>query len=202
MTHPVVHLCEKASVVVLQDGDIVHEFRKSKGWIYLLEVLRHPGECRYAYSLRTAEHPIPEEYRFSNIISETERNQHNLYAQHYARSIKMADWRTIKEVSQRLNRLIAMEAELRVNNDIAALEEVLQEKEQLSQYLQEVMGKGGRLRNFKDSGTKAVVSVNKAMRRCLKEIEEVDPPLGRYLRKRVRIWHRVVYEPGEIELRC
>ena len=202
MTHPVVHLCEKASVVVLQDGDIVHEFRKTKGWKYLLEALRHPGERRYAYSLSTAEHPVPEEYRYCNKLSEDERNQLNLYARHYTRSIEMADRRTIREVSQRLNRLIAIEAELRINNDIAALEEVLLEKEQLCEYLQEVMGKDGRLRHFKDSGYKAVASVNKALRRCLMQIEEVDPPLGRYLRKRVRTWHKVVYEPGEIEIRA
>ena len=202
MNYPVVQLDERKNVVVLHDGDIVHEFRKSKGWIYLLEVLRHPGECRYAYSLRAAEHPIPEEYRFANNISNDELSRHNLYPQHYVRSIEMADRRTIQEVSARLNRLIAIEAELRVNNDIAALEEVLLEKEQLSQYLQEVMSKDGRLRYFRDGGRKAVVSVNKALVRCLKEIEAVDPPLGKYLRKRVRIWHRVVYEAGERVISC
>jgi hypothetical protein len=202
MTYPVVQLQEKASVVVLHDGDIVHEFRKSKGWIYLLEALRHPGECRYAYSLKTAEHPIPEEYRFVNNVSENERNAENLYAQHYMRSLEMADRQTVKEVSQRLNRVLAIEAELRMNNDIAALEDLLREKEQLSQYLQEVMGKDGRLRYFKDDGYKAVVSVQKALRRTLQEIEKVDPPLGRYLIKRVKVWHRVVYQPGEMVVIC
>ncbi len=200
MSYPVAQLKEKASVVVLHDGDIVHEFRKSRGWVYLLEALRNPGVFRYAYSLKAAEHPIPEEYRYVNDISENERNEQNLYVQYCTRSIEMADRQTIKEVSRRLNRVIAIEAELRANNDIAALEEVLREKEQLSQYLQEVMGKDGRLRYFKDGGRKAVVSVNRAMRRALKEIEEVDPPLGRYLRKQVRVWHKVVYEPGGLQL--
>jgi len=201
MTYPVAQLQEKASVVVLQDGDIVHEFRKTKGWVYLLEALRHPGEYRYAYSLRAAEHPIPEEYRFVNNISEDERNQQNLYVQYHPYSFEMADRQTIKEVSRRLNQVIAIEAELRVNNDIAALEDLLQEKEQLSEYLEEVMRHDGRLRYFNDGGRKAVVAVNKALRRCLMEIEEVDPPLGRYLRKQVRTWHKVMYQPGQIQLR-
>ncbi|MCB5272267.1 MAG: hypothetical protein LHW56_10545 [Candidatus Cloacimonetes bacterium] len=202
MSNSVAQFQEKASVVVLQDGDIVHEFRKSRGWIYLLEVLRHPGQCRYAHSLRAAEHPIPEEYRYVNDFSENERNAENLYAQHYVQNIEMADRQTIKEVSKRLNQVLAIEAELRVNNDIAALEEVLREKEQLSQYLEEVMWRDGRMRYFRDGGRKAVSSVHKALSRALQEIEDVDPPLGRYLRKRVKIWHRVVYEPGDIVVSC
>ena len=202
MSYPEAQFQEKASVVVLHDGDIVHEFRKSKGWIYLLEVLRHPGESRYAYCLMAAQHPIPEEYRFVSDVSENERNAENLYGHHYAHGIEMADRQTIKEVSQRLNRVIAIEAELRVNNDLAALEEVLREKEQLSQYLEEIMWRDGRLRYFRDGGRKAVVSVNRALRRALQEIEDVDPPLGRYLRKRVKIWHRVVYQPGSIVVSC
>ncbi|MDI3504584.1 MAG: hypothetical protein PWP64_1520 [Candidatus Cloacimonadota bacterium] len=191
---------EHQTKVELRMADRVYTMNKSKGWGYLLELLRHPGELRYARTLVAAQHPIPDEYQMLSKLSVEELGTMNLYPQFDTRRIEMADARCIREVSARLNHLIALEAELRQHNNPAALEDLLTEKDKLSEYLYEVLRRDRRLRYFADNSDKATNSVNKALRRCLDGIAAVDPQLGAYLKQHVRVWHRLRYEPGEIEI--
>jgi hypothetical protein len=200
MANAAVKIIEHTGRIELHNGDREYVLRKSKGWVYLLELLRHPGEFRYAQALVAAEHPVPQEYCRISEFSETELQGLNLHIQCDTRRMEMIDQRCIKEVSARLNHLIGLEAELREGNNLAALEDLLSEKDQLSQYLAECLRRDGRMRYFCDGSYKAVSSVNKALRRCLDGIVAVDPALGHYLKKQVRVWHRLMYEPAELEI--
>jgi len=192
---------ERERKIELQVGDASYQMKKSKGWIYLLDLLRHPGQQRYALSLLAAHQSIPEQYRLLGEISESQRNSLDLYSCYYAPEIKMADQRTVTEVKARLLRLIEMESSLRIQNNLAALDDLLQEKEELEHYLKEIMNKSGQLRNFREHNRREIYSVYKAIRRCLDSIARLDPALGRYLEGRVKIWRYLSYEPGEIQIK-
>ncbi|MCK9557435.1 MAG: hypothetical protein PHO85_01425 [Candidatus Cloacimonetes bacterium] len=176
------------------------EFKKSVGWRYLLELLRHPGETYYARDLYASRNTVPEGMQMFAAMSAAELEGMNVYRQSPDNRIEKADLRCIAEVKKRLLKVIEMEAELRINNDVAALEEVLNEKDKLLSYLQEVLYKDGRIAKFLDAENKAREAVRKAISRCLDEIEAVEPELGRYLRKRIKRSGRLYYLPGDLDI--
>ena len=51
----------------------------------------------------------------------------------------------------------------------------------------------GSIRCFPSNEAQAVKAVNKALRRCIKGIEELDPELGSHFREQVKTWNQVMY---------
>ena len=195
-------IVEREHLVVMHYDGRYHEFKKKVGWSYLLALLRKPGETFHARDLLASRNSIPEEYRTMACMSVAELGGINLHIQPADHRIEKADNRCIAEVKKRLLQLIEIEAELRMNNDVAALEEILEEKDMLMSYLQDLLYKDGRIAKFIDSENKANNAVRKAISRCLDEIEAVEPELGGYLRKRVKKSGRLYYLPGKLDVRA
>jgi len=186
---------ESAKSVELRYHGKCYVFNKTVGWKYLLELIRHPAQMYNARELAQSETEIPEQYRLLSESGSPALEKMGLNYYEADSGIDLADKRCVKEVTRRLKQLIYIEAELRLNNDICALEEILEEKEMLQDYLQAVMQKDGRMRKFMDAEQKATRAVNRAIRRCIDGIGEVDPELGRYFRSSVKSWKRMVYLP-------
>ena len=184
--------------VQLNCNNIQYTFKLTKGWKYLLELFRHPGEERSAASFISSEAVIDTKYNSMREISNAEREYIGLYTCDYLPPVALADHQTIREVSHRLNQVVQMEASARSANNYAHLDDLLEEKEMLMQYLSEVLKTQGKLRFSKDNGIQAV---NQAIRKTLILIEDTVPIFGKDLRKRVRNWQKVCYEPGEWEVR-
>jgi hypothetical protein len=201
MTQRTVTILEREREVEMRIGEKMYCMHKSKGWIYLLELLRHPGQLRFAGSFLAAANPVEQCYRQLVELSDTERIEMGLYAHFMPLQIEMTDGRTIREVSARLTQLIELEATLRIENNLAALDDILLEKQKLQDYLAEVLLPGGKVRFFGEHGRREMRSVYMAIKRCLDGISDLEPDLGAYLRSRVKIWHQLSYEPGEIEIR-
>ncbi|MCK9336107.1 MAG: hypothetical protein M0Q99_12440 [Candidatus Cloacimonetes bacterium] len=186
---------ENSNQVKLDYNGNLHCFKKSVGWKYLLEILRNPGRIYNARQLSSTFRKIPERYQYLARQSKTELESSNLYISPAEMRIAMIDDRGLKEVSKRLNVLIEIEAELRINNDLAALDDVLEEKEQLQQYLQEVLSYTGSIRSFSNSESKAAAAVSKAITRCLDSIHDVEPALAEYLSKHIEKSNRICFLP-------
>ncbi len=197
----IVTFIEHERDVEMRVDNRIYRVHKSKGWIYLLELLRHPGKTRFAGSFLAAANPIEDRYQQLGDLSETERIEMGLYAQFMPLRIEMTDERTVRDVSARLMLLIEMEATLRTENNLAALDDILTEKQQLQDYLAQVLLPGGRIRCFSEHSRRDMRSVYMAIKRCLEGISALEPSLGEYLRARVNTWHQLSYEPGEIEIR-
>lgn len=196
MQHSMFEIQEVAQSVELRYNGKCYVFKKTVGWTYLLELIRHPARMYNARELAQAEVEIPEQYRTLSDLGSTALEKQGLYYYEADSGIDLTDQRCVKDVSRRLKQLIAIEAELRVNNDLGALAELLEEKEHLQEYLAKSLGKNRRIRKFADAEQKATKAVNKAIRRCIDGIEAVDPELGKYFRRCVKSWKRVVYLPG------
>jgi len=190
--------CERE--VELGIGQKTYRMYKSKGWIYLLELLRHPGQTRFAGTFLAAVNPIPDRYRKIGELSDTERLAMGLHSHLAPLRIQMADDQAIREISSRLTYLIEMEATLRTENNLAALDDILSEKQKLQEYLSQVLKPGGKIRCFGEHSSRDMRAVYMAISRCLDGISKVEPALGEYLRSRVKMWHLLCYEPGEIEI--
>jgi hypothetical protein len=171
-----------------------HIFKHSRGWSYLAELLSHPGKEYFARELAASAAPIEAKYQYLSELSNAEYEAMHLYSHSYQRGIEMSDKRTIARVSRRLNQLLALEAELRINNDDAALEELLSEKDALMEYLRQCLLRNGHIRNFRQSEDKSAAAVNKAIRRCLDKIREVEPELADHFKSHLSMWNRVCYQ--------
>jgi hypothetical protein len=196
MQNSIFEIQESAKNVELRYNGNCYVFSKTVGWTYLLELLRHPAQMYNARELACSDLEIPEQYRSLSRQKSTALEAMGLNYYEADSGIDLADKRCVQEVTRRLQQVINIEAELRVNNDLCALAEILEEKERLQDYLQKVLSKDGRIRKFMDAEQKATKAVNRAIRRCIDGIEAVDPELGKYFRRCVKSWKRVVYLPG------
>lgn len=186
--------------VILHCGPRQHTFKRSKGWDYLLQVLSQPGQELSATQLITQGNIIPAHYGYLSQLSEADLVSDNIHPFELEQPIQLCDRKTVGQVCARMKVLIQKEAELMEYCDLAALDEVRTEKEQLEQYLCEVLNPQGRIRHCRDKASRDIQSVNRALRRVLQEIRTVEPDLGDYLRGCVKIWGWVCYHPGEVEI--
>ncbi|MEV0459162.1 hypothetical protein [Catellatospora methionotrophica] len=96
---------------------------------------------------------------------------------------------------QRLLDLDAAIAEFEQLNDVVRAERARDERSWLIEELEAVTGLGGRIRRFTDGAERARISVGKAIRRALTQIEATDPVIGNHLRSNVRTGMRCCYLP-------
>lgn len=193
MEQPLYEIAEKGNLIELSYKGRSHLIRRNRGWDYLLELVRHPGKVYDARSLMQVGQSIPAEYQALAGLDKESLELQGLYCHDYSSWLPMSDRRSIGDVIARLKRLVVLEAEMRVNNNLAALDDVLQEKQQLQEYLGEVLKNDGSIRCFPSNEAQAVKAVNKALRRCIKGIEELDPELGSHFREQVKTWNQVMY---------
>jgi len=186
--------------VILHCGARQHTFKLSKGWKYLLHILSQPGQSVTATQLLSQGNSIPAHYGHLARLSEVHLATMQLYTFDLEQPLPLCDRQTIGQVCARMNYLLQKEAELMEYCDLAALEELREEKEQLQHYLSEVLNSRGRIRSSRDKARRDIHSVYVAIGRAIREIAAVEPELGGYLAKHIQAWGRVCYNPGELEL--
>jgi len=111
-------------------------------------------------------------------------------------SLELVDLRTIKEVKGRLNQIIAELAELEHYHDYARQDDLLQEKEELVEYLKQVYRPQGRLVRIPSESLKCERRVMKALTRALAEIHKVEPELAQLLKESLHRGSALIYQPG------
>lgn len=191
---------ETATGITLQVADRSHHFRRCVGLGYLLELLRHPGRHYHAQSLARVQHEIAPEYKLLNEKCAVARLHQDIYPHDFFPAIPMADWQTVREVSRQLNALIAQEALIREYNDLGSLEDLLEQKDQLSSYLSEVLNHNGKIVCFKEAQSKAVNTMHKNLKRAIASIAHCEPEFGDALKRGVHTWQTLYYQPNEWEI--
>lgn len=202
MTQPMAQFSISDKRVTLKVEQRIHHFPTTAGFRYLVTLLQNPGKAFNARHLAHGEQAASPEYSALSQSSEAERQSQYLYSFTYLPPLAKADARTIREVSARLNFLLEKEALLREANDYAALDDLLDEKDQLIRYLSEVLHKNGKIRNYLDADQKAATAVNKALNRAIARIAACEPELGSELKRCIHAWYEVYYQPGSLGVRC
>jgi tetratricopeptide (TPR) repeat protein len=95
----------------------------------------------------------------------------------------------------RLRELSAELEEARDDGDIGRAERLAAESELLQQELSRAFGLTGRARVAGSAAERARVSVTRAIRKAIDEVERVHPALGKHLRQSVRTGRLCSYEP-------
>ncbi|MDG6109997.1 hypothetical protein Daura_20770 [Dactylosporangium aurantiacum] len=95
----------------------------------------------------------------------------------------------------RLTELESAIDEFETMNDLGKAEQARAERSWLIEELAAATGLGGRSRRFADGAERARISVGKAIRRAIAQVEAADPVIGKHLRCSVRTGMRCCYRP-------
>jgi hypothetical protein len=103
--------------------------------------------------------------------------------------IMLCDRKTIREVYARLNKLIAMKAEIlnAEKQDAVKLDDIDQEISALKKYLGEVLRPGGAIRSVHPEEKRASQRVSVAISRLLKKAEKDHPEAVAIIRQNLRM---------------
>jgi len=200
MQKPTARFTQQGKRVMLNVGGKIQNFRLSKGFEYLLHILSHPGTSYYASMFNSGKYLVDPGFKYLSELPESALEQQGLSGFDFLPPIHKADRQTVKEVSARLNCLIQLEVVLRENNDLAALDDLIWEKEQLCLYLHDVLSVRNRLASIPTEDSKSARQVYKSLARVYKQIAECEPELAIELKSRIIAWHKVCYLPGEWEI--
>lgn len=106
------------------------------------------------------------------------------------------DRSAIQEYRQHLVRLRTEIEGLESNDRLDRAAEVRAEQDWVMAELAAAAGLSGRTRQFPDNQERARVAVGRAIRRAINRIGEIDPVIGKHLRRRVHTGFQCAYQPG------
>jgi hypothetical protein len=108
-----------------------------------------------------------------------------------------SDAYTLRDVGQRLATLRKELDEARANHDLGCQERVQAEIDQLTEYVDDSLGCGGRLRRMTDDVDRMGRSIHQAISRTTKAMEKDLPACARHLDNAIRTGRFISYEPEE-----
>jgi hypothetical protein len=178
-------LCWKQSSLTL---------RASKAARYLVELLLHPYQPISAVALHAlVNHALPAHSGTDDLgylPDSVNTSFHNLLPQ------PLCDAETIRSVKQRLNRVLARLAEAKQWHDLAGIEALQQERDDLLAYLQTCLSPLGSAQRESDPDYKCRDNVYQSLRQLLSRIRRHCPELGDLLQKSLRLWSELVFIPA------
>ncbi len=174
-------------------GDKDFILRKSRGMIYMIELLCHAWHQIDAGALaRLTKYDGHCIIEISDAnLSLTEDPEHG---------IPYCDKRTIHEIKMRLVALTEEYAEACVWNDLARAEDIRTEMDQLERYLSETFSPKRQIRMMPSAARRVQAAVNKALVRVIGQIAETDGDLAAHLRSSLHLGSRLVYTPGDLDI--
>jgi len=192
---------EQQLIVMVEDGyvsfkwqDSVVRVRRSKAARYLVELLLHPYQNISAPALYAVCNYDPARYTSYDQIGLNDNNTEPSF-QSLLPAVNF-DQKTIRNVRQRLNLLIAMIAETEEWNDIGKLEELKLEKDTLMDYLLKAMSPD-RSVFYTDVENKCTDSIYRALNNLLNTLSGQNPPLGALLRRSLHLWGCLSFIPQD-----
>jgi len=171
-----------------------YQLKKSRGLKIWAELIRNPGIPISYAQLDSAMWNDPQ--AVGGDLPLAELKELDFRIQGDFPSLELVDLRTIKEVKGRLNQIIAELAELEHYHDYARQDDLLQEKEELVEYLKQVYRPQGRLVRIPSESLKCERRVMKALTRALAEIHKVEPELAQLLKESLHRGSALIYQPG------
>ncbi len=187
----------KGSTVTVEHAGKSHDFRYKKGWSQLLELLRNPENI---FPFNTFIFSNSQKELMENAFGELMLNikhESGISIMGHNQADLFCDPRTIKEVKERLIYLIDREAKLRNNNDYAALDEVLEEKDMLISYLGQALSPTGRIRVNKSEFEHQKRNVWRRISRVIDEIGSIFPDLAKILYRQIVRGSYYQYVPSD-----
>jgi len=171
---------------------------KSIGYAFLVELASKPNATIHCSQLRNLYNlPGRGAEEMSIAYKDKEREELNFCISSSPLPIQVIDEQTLQQTKQRLQSLIALEAELLNWNDLARLDEVRSEKEQLVEYLKECLDRKGRIRSLNQTANNDYRMVYRSINRVICKIREIDPELAEEVLKHLETgiyfkWKEVV----------
>lgn len=187
----------KGNTVTVEHAGKSHDFRFRKGWGQLLEILRNPENIIPFKNFIISE---SQKDRMENAFGELMLNikhESGISILGYNQADLFCDPQTVKEVKERLIYLIDREAKLRNNNDYAALDEILEEKDMLVTYLQEALSPTGRIRVNNNEIRHQKRNVWRRISRVIDEIGSIFPDLAKILYRQIVRGSYYQYVPSD-----
>lgn len=187
----------KGNTVTVEHAGKSHDFRFRKGWGQLLEILRNPESIIPFKNFIISE---SQKDRMENAFGELMLNikhESGISILGYNQADLFCDPKTVKEVKERLIYLIDREAKLRNNNDYAALDEILEEKDMLVTYLQEALSPTGRIRVNNNEIRHQKRNVWRRISRVIDEIGSIFPDLAKILYRQIIRGSYYQYVPSD-----
>lgn len=187
----------KGNTVTVEHAGKSHDFRFRKGWGQLLEILRNPESIIPFKNFIISE---SQKDRMENAFGELMLNikhESGISILGYNQADLFCDPQTVKEVKERLIYLIDREAKLRNNNDYAALDEILEEKDMLVTYLQEALSPTGRIRVNNNEIRHQKRNVWRRISRVIDEIGSIFPDLAKILYRQIIRGSYYQYVPSD-----
>lgn len=168
-----------------------HSLKLSRGMEQLVQLMRYPG-ILLDYAGLESDAAVPQA-RYQQLNNSEERLEHQLHAAEDYLPLPLSDPKTVKEVKQRLLRLISEEAELEENCDFSRLDDIRDEKEALTQYLNEVYSPARRMRCFPDENLRQRKRVQKNLLRAIATIGDLEPELATKLKSCLQFHCGIVF---------
>jgi hypothetical protein len=156
----------------LRAGSRVVTIRHSVGMVYLSELVKHPGREVRASDLATRYEATPSDGR-QEVLDGTARSAYR---------------RRVGELREEIDDAEALA-------DIGRAARAKAELDQLLDELRRLTGLHGRARVFDDADERARTSVQKAIRRAIAAVSEVDPAMGQLLQASIVTGTRCAYLP-------
>lgn len=198
--HSVTKIARKGNNVTIQHDGKSHDFRYKKGWSQLLELLRNPEKV---YPFNAFVSSNSQQHSMMNVFGETllnNKEESGISILGANDADLFCDSRTLREVKERLVTLIQREAELMTNNDYAALDELIEEKDMLIQYLKEVLTPRGTIRVNNSEALALKRTVGRRLIRVIEEIGTVYPDLALTLKRQIIRGTYYQYIPSDNEI--
>jgi len=171
---------QKRTVTIVHQGKSVTYDHAGFGFEYLDELLHHPNQPISCGNLRQLFQIDPNQTS-SDDFNETVPNADYLALKFpflpTERPIEYADEQTIKEVKERMIELINEEAELMQYHDYARLDSVRKEKDDLIDYLKQVLSPMQKPRFLYHQQRNDYSAVKQAIKRALEKIKNDFPVL-------------------------
>ena len=99
--------------------------------------------------------------------------------------IPATDIRTVREIKQRMGKIENELLKAEENHDLCKKDELISEKEQCENYLQETINKNGTFKNLNTINRKSIKSISRAIDVVLKEISDQSEVLYKILKKNI-----------------
>lgn len=178
-------------VIVPRERLLRHLCRKSKplrGDRYLLELLTHPNQPIHSSQLKNL---FNEQGRgkqeFEDMANFKAGTGINLGYGWCELPIEMTDMRTLTECWIKLRQLAEQEAILEDWNDLARLDEIRDEKQQILDFVRSCVNKNGKIKCLRNKQYDDYRAVLKTLNRTKAEIAKLDPELLAYIEEHLVI---------------
>lgn len=181
----------------IQHGELTYCLKYSHGWQYLCILLEYPGIPLHAWQLEAHQEyclSTYQQYETATAIQSGELHYADLQP-----SLPLADLKTIKDIKHRLCFLIEAIATATGCNDLSAIDDLMEEKEALQDYLMQLYTPQGNIREFSSNYKQQLQRVLRAINRALEQLKPLDPALAEYLRQHLQLGYWLSCTPGELE---